>query len=76
MTVTIMSSISVNPLHRGSSAAHGSVRVRESHSVRGFMRTDKGNVLSAAHSRVYTSNGRASSLVSALRIWRANNMWY
>ena len=40
------------------------------------MLTNMGDVLSAAHSRVYTSKGRASSLVSALRIWRANNMGY
>ena len=37
MTVTIMSSISVNPPHRGGPCAHGSIRVRKSHSLRGFI---------------------------------------
>ena len=74
--LTIMSSISVNPPHRGGSAAQGSIRVRESHSDRGFILTNMGNMLSAAHSCVYASNGRASSLVSVLRIWRAHKMWY
>ena len=76
MTVTIMSSISVNPPHRGGPSAHGSIRVRKSHSVRGFILTNMGYMLSAAHSCVYASNGRASSLVSVLRIWRAHKMWY